>query len=211
MRRTLPKSSIYAVLSDACSAGRGNVETTRLLLEAGVKIIQYREKDFPMRQKYRECLAIKQLCREHGAFFIVNDDAGLAVACDADGLHLGQDDLPPEAARRVVGDEMVIGLSVSTIEEIDKALTIPGIDYLGVGPIFATSTKLDAPTPGGTALLEHALKRSSLPVVAIGGIRRINIGLLASRGCRYFAIISDLVGAEDLNKRVIELRDACSE
>ena len=211
MRKTIPETDIYAVLSDACSLGRGNVETSRLLLEAGVKIIQYREKDFPARRRYEECVAIRQLCSEHGACFIVNDDAGLAVACGADGLHLGQDDFPPEAARRVVGEEMIIGLSVSTPEEIDRALKISEIDYLGVGPIFATSTKHDAPAPGGITLLDYALKRSKLPVVAIGGIRRDNIGSLVRRGCKCFAIISDLVGAADLSQRVSDLRNSRSK
>ncbi|APV43893.1 thiamine-phosphate pyrophosphorylase [Dehalogenimonas formicexedens] len=209
MRPTLPQTDIYAVLSDACSQGRGNVETARQLLEAGIKIIQYREKDFPMRRKYQECLALRQLCREYRACFIVNDDAGLAVACDADGLHLGQDDLPPEAARRVIGQDMIIGLSVTTPQEIDKALIIPEVDYLGVGPVFPTSTKLNAADPGGIELVEYALKRIGLPVVAIGGITRENIGSLADLGCKCFAVISDLVGAPRIAQRVLEIRTSC--
>ncbi|XUX00830.1 MAG: thiamine phosphate synthase [Dehalogenimonas sp.] len=210
MRKTFLQTDIYAILSNACSGGRGNVETARLLLKAGIKIIQYREKDFPMRRKYDECVSISRLCHEHNACFIVNDDAGLAVACGADGLHLGQEDLPPDAARRVVGADMFIGLSVTTPEEIDKALTTPEVDYLGVGPVFATATKPDAAPPGGVALLEYALERSHLPVVAIGGITRENIGWLAERGCKSFAIISDLIGAEDLMQRVSDLRSAFS-
>ena len=199
---------MYAVLSDACSAGRGNVETARLLLEAGVKIIQYREKDFPMRRKYAECMAISQLCREHDSCFIVNDDAGLAVACDADGLHLGQDDLPPEVARKVIGEDMILGLSVTTPGEVDQALNNPAVDYLGVGPIFATATKPDAAAPGGIGLLEFALARSPLPIVAIGGINRNNVGLLAGCGAKCCAIISDLIGAGDVAQRVSDLRKA---
>ncbi|PPD57596.1 thiamine phosphate synthase [Dehalogenimonas etheniformans] len=210
MKKNLPQTDIYAILSDACSGSRGNVETARFLLKAGIKIIQYREKDFPMRRKYEECVAISRLCREYDACFIVNDDAGLAIACGAEGLHLGQDDLPSDAARRVVGADMLIGLSVATPEEIDKALTIPEVDYLGVGPVFATSTKPDAAPPGGVALLEYALKRSHLPVVAIGGINRENIGSLAERECKCFAIVSDLIGAEDLIQRVFDLRSAFS-
>lgn len=206
--RKLPETDIYAILSSAHCLGRGNIETARLLLEAGVKIIQYREKNYPMRRKYEECLAISQLCREDGACFIVNDDAGLAVACDADGLHLGQDDLTPQAARKVVGEDMILGLSVTTLDEIDQALADPAVDYLGVGPIFPTSTKPDAAVPRGIPLLEYALNHSSLPVVAIGGINRKNIGSLAGCGAKCFAIISDLVGAPDLAQRVSDLRGA---
>ena len=206
--RNLPQTDIYAVLSDAHCLGRGNLETARALLEAGVKIIQYREKNFPMRRMYGECIAINRLCREHGACFIVNDDAGLAAACGAGGLHLGQDDLPPEAARRVIGEDMILGLSVTSFDEIDTALKNPEVDYLGVGPVFATATKADAAPPGGMSLVEYAMKHSRLPVVAIGGITLDNIGTLAKLGVTCFAMISDLVGTADLSQRVSDLRNA---
>jgi thiamine-phosphate pyrophosphorylase len=208
--KNLPQTDIYAVLSSAHCLGRGNIETARSLLEAGVKIIQYREKDFPMRRKYEECLEIKRLCLRHDACFIVNDNAGLAVSCDANGLHIGQEDLPPEAARKVIGEDRLLGLSVTTREEVDLALKNPAIDYLGVGPIFATATKPDAAAPGGIDLMKYALSRSPLPVVAIGGITRDNIGLLAVQGAACFAIISDLIGSEDLHQRVAEFRDRLS-
>ena len=208
LRKSLPETDIYAILSSAHRLDRGNVETARLLLEAGVKIIQYREKDFPLRRKYQECVAIRNLCRENDACFIVNDDAGLAVACDADGLHLGQEDLPPQSARKVIGEDMILGLSVTTFAEIDQALKNPVIDYVGVGPIFATATKPDAANPGGLPLLEYAVAHSPLPVVAIGGITRDNIGRLAERGAKCFAVISDLIGASDITQRVSDLRNA---
>jgi thiamine-phosphate pyrophosphorylase len=206
--RNLPQTDIYAVLSSAHCLGRGNIETARLLLEAGVKIIQYREKDFPMRRKYEECLVIRQLCLRYGACFIVNDDTGLAVACDADGLHVGQEDLPPEAARRVLGEERLLGLSVTTRDEVDQAVNNPAVDYLGVGPIFATTTKPGAAAPGGLELLDYAVRCSRLPVVAIGGIAIGNIGLLSQRGVTRFALISDLIGVPDIGQRVAGLRAA---
>ncbi len=210
--RRLPETDIYAVLSSAHSLGRGNVETTRLLLEAGVKIIQYREKGFPARRKYAECLAIRELCRESGACFIVNDDAGLALAVEADGLHLGQDDLPPAAARKIVGEEMLIGLSATTAAEIDEALELHTIDYLGVGPVFdATATKPDAAAPGGLKLLDYAVSRSRLPVVAIGGIRLDNVAVITRRGRIYLAMVSGLVGAEHIGQRVADIRNALSK
>ena len=207
--RHLPQTDIYAVLSSAHSRGRPNIEVARQLLEAGVKIIQYREKALPMRQKYAECLAIRELCRRHDACFIVNDDAGLAVAVGAGGLHLGQDDLPPAAARKIIGEEMILGLSVTTPGEVDETAGLSTIDYLGVGPIFdATPTKPDAATPGGLALLDYCLSHSDLPVVAIGGIRLANVAELTRRGAMCLAMVSDLVGAEDLKQRVSQIRDA---
>lgn len=205
----MPDTDIYAILSSAHSRGRSNIEVAQQLLDAGIKIIQYREKDFGMSRKYAECLAIRDLCREYDACFIVNDDAGLAVAVGADGLHLGQDDLPPPAARRIIGEEMLLGISVTTPSEVDEAAKLTGIDYLGVGPIFdATATKPDAAAPGGLDLLDYALQRCHLPVVAIGGIRLANVADLTRSGARCLAMVSDLVGAEDIRQRVAQIRSA---
>ncbi|AKG53130.1 thiaminphosphate pyrophosphorylase [Dehalogenimonas sp. WBC-2] len=191
--------------------GRGNVETAKQLLEAGVKIIQYREKSFTSRQKYIECTAIRELCCRHDACFIVNDDPYLALEVKANGLHLGQDDIAPEAARRIIGDEMLLGFSVTRPGEIDRAADTDVIDYLGVGPVYATSTKKDAATPGGRSLIEYALKHSELPVVAIGGIRLEHVAELTCQGVCYIAMVSELVGAADIGKRVADIRAAIAE
>ena len=206
--RALPDTDIYAILSSSHSLGRGNVETTGKLLAAGVKIIQYREKEFPLRRRYEECLSIRSLCRQYGACFIVNDDAHLALAAGADGLHLGQEDLPPEAARLIIGGEMILGYSVTTPAEIDRAAALGGIDYLGVGPVYATATKKDAAAPGGLALLDYAFSYSRLPVVAIGGIKLEHVAELTRCGVRYIAMVSELVGATDIRQRVADVRDA---
>ena len=212
VKRLLPDTDLYAILSSAHSRGRGNIETARLLLEAGVKIIQYREKDFPPRQKHAECLAIRELCREFSVCFIVNDDALLAKSVAADGLHLGQGDLDPAAARKIIGDDLILGHSVTTPAEVDHTLTLSTIDYLGVGPIFAaTTTKPDAAAPGGLELLDYALRHSHLPVVAIGGLRLDNIAGVARRGEVYLAMISDLVGAEDIGRQVADIRATISK
>ncbi|MEL7562285.1 thiamine phosphate synthase [Dehalogenimonas sp. 4OHTPN] len=208
-RNRLPETDIYAVLSSAHCRGRGNVETARLLLEAGVKIIQYREKDHPPAQNYSECRAIRDLCRQHGACFIVNDDAILARSVEADGLHLGQDDLVPKTARIIVGRQMLIGLSVSTVSQVDAAVNQTEVDYLGVGPIFeARTTKPDASQPGNLELLDYSLIRSKVPVVAIGGIGVENAAEVTARGRVTLAMISGLIGAEDIGQRVLEIRSA---
>ena len=207
----LPPTDLYAVLSDAHSLGRGNVRTAELLLQAGVRIIQYREKAFAYDRQLAECLEIARLCRAYDACFIVNDSLELALASGADGLHLGQGDTPPAEARQRLGPEKIIGWSVTAPEEVDRVLAMSGIDYLGVGPVYATGTKSDAAPPGGLELLDYALSRSTLPVVAIGGIDRFNIGELIRHGVVTCAMITELVGAGDIAGRVSKIRSAIAE
>src|ERR1035437_865882 len=109
--RHFPETDLYCITASQFSCGRSNLDVVGQMLDAGVKLIQYREKEFPKLQKYRECLAIRELCNQYQACFIVNDDPDIAMAVAADGVHLGQDDLPAKIARRLVGEEMLIGLS----------------------------------------------------------------------------------------------------
>ncbi len=111
MTRFFPQTDLYCLTASEYSLGRTNQEVVKQMLEAGVKLVQYREKEFSKLQKYHECLAIRDLCAQYQACFIVNDDPDIALAVEADGLHLGQDDLPVEVARKIVGGEMLIGLS----------------------------------------------------------------------------------------------------
>lgn len=176
-------TDIYGITADEYSLGRGNVETVRLMVAAGVKVIQYREKDKTAREMYDECLAIRELTRSGGITFIVNDHVDLAVAVEADGVHIGQDDLPPEKARQLVGDEMIIGLSTHSPAQAQAAMGIADIiDYIGVGPIFATNTKKDVCEPVGLEYLEYVAGHIALPFVAIGGIKEHNIGLVHAGG-----------------------------
>jgi thiamine-phosphate pyrophosphorylase len=172
------------------------------MLEAGVKLIQYREKTFTAREKYRESLAIRALCREHTAFFIVNDDPDLALAVEADGVHVGQDDLPAKAVRRLVGGKMLLGVSAATPSQAEEAAASGVVDYLGVGPVYTTATKKDACAPVGLDFLDYAVRTSGLPVVAIGGITRDNAAEVMRHGAACVAIISDIVGAEDIAARI---------
>lgn len=200
-------TDIYGITADEYSLGRGNVETVRLMIEAGVKVIQYREKDKSARQMYEECQAVRKLTRSHGVTFIVNDRVDLAVAVGADGVHIGQDDLPPEKAREVVGDDMIIGLSTHSPEQADAAMGIAGIiDYIGVGPIFATNTKKDVCEPVGLAYVEYVVSNISLPFVAIGGIKEHNIGLVRAKGARIICPVTEIVGAPDMAAKVSAIR-----
>jgi len=200
-------TDIYGITADEYSLGRGNVETVRLMVEAGIKVIQYREKDKSARQMYEECLAIRELTCTSGVTFIVNDHVDLAMMVEADGVHVGQDDLPPEKVRQLVGDEMIIGLSTHSHAQAQSAQSIAGIiDYIGVGPIFATKTKKDVCEPVGLEYLEYVANNISLPFVAIGGIKERNIGLVRARGARIISLVTEIVAAQDIPAKVDAIR-----
>ncbi|MHB0912755.1 MAG: thiamine phosphate synthase [Armatimonadota bacterium] len=202
-------TDIYGITADEYSLGRGNVETARLMAEAGIKVIQYREKDKSARRMYEECLAIRELTEKSGVTFIVNDHVDLAVAVEADGVHVGQDDLPPEKVRRLVGDEMIIGLSTHSPAQARAAVEIAGIiDYIGVGPIFATKTKKDVCSPVGLEYLEYVAKNIDLPFVAIGGIKEHNIGLVRAAGAGIISLVTEIVSAKDIAAKVSAIRSA---
>ncbi len=203
---------IYAITGDGFSRGRSSAEVVRQLLAAGVKVIQYREKEKPSRHMYEDCLVIRDLTRKASATFIVNDRVDLAMAVDADGVHVGQEDLPPERVRELVGPAMVIGFSTHTAEQARAAEKMAGvIDYIGVGPVFATGTKKDASAPVGLTLVEYVAGNIALPFVAIGGIREENIGEVRRHGAATIALVSDIVGAADIAAKVAALNAVLAE
>ena len=148
-------------------------EIVTIVLSSGVRCIQYREKDKSRRDIYREALILRKLTNEFGAVFIVNDYTDIVLAVNADGVHLGQDDLPLKEARKILGKEKIIGISTHSIEEAIAA-EAGGADYIGFGPIFHTATK-DAGKPKGIAALREIKKLIKIPVVAIGGIKTENL------------------------------------
>lgn len=197
---------LYGITAERFSMGRRNLEVVRDMIAGGVKIIQYREKrpHKSFRQMLDECRAIGALAREAGVVFIVNDYVDIALLTDADGVHVGQDDLPVPEVRRLIGPDKLIGLSTHTPEQAREAREM-GADYIGVGPIFATRTKEDVCDPVGFSYLEHAARHSRLPFVAIGGIKRHNIEEVVQRGARTVCLVTEIVGAEDIAGRVKEL------
>ena len=134
------KADIFGITAEEYSLGRSNIDIVARMIAAGIRVIQYREKEKSDRQQYEECLKIRKITREAGVTFIVNDRVDLALLVGADGLHLGQDDVPPERARKLVGDTIFIGLSTHSPEQAEAALK-QDVDYIGVGPIFATNTR----------------------------------------------------------------------
>ncbi|CAK7062801.1 MAG: Thiamine-phosphate synthase [Desulfovibrio sp.] len=203
----LPQTDIYAITDSNLSLGRSVEEVVAALLAAGVKIVQYREKKKKAGEMLRECEALRAMTKEAGAFFIVNDHIDIAMLVGADGVHVGQDDLPVEQVRRLVGPDCVIGLSTHSPEQAAAAIAC-GADYIGVGPIYATQTKEDVCAPVGLEYLEYVAQNIALPFAAIGGIKRHNIAEVAKRGAKCCCLVSELVGAEDIAGRVAEVRKA---
>ena len=202
--KRLQEDPIYAIMGEALSLGRKNVEVAKALLDSGVKIIQYREKHKTWSEKYAEGKAIAALCHERNATFIMNDSVDLAIACGVDGIHVGQDDAPVEIVRSLAGPDVFIGLSTNTVEEL-KGAVAAGADYVGFGPMFPTRSKADANEVVTADSIDFAL-RLPLPVVTIGGIGRDNIRAVYEQGFRSFAMISALVSQADIAAAVGELR-----
>ncbi len=196
----------FYFITDRRLSVNGIFEDVREALEAGVKIIQYREKQLPTRKMYEEGIEIGKLCRKYGARYIVNDRIDIAMATDADGVHIGQEDMPLEIARNLMPDA-IIGVSCSNLEEAIKAER-GGADYLGVGPIYRTSTKEDAGAPTGIEILGEIKRNVNIPIVAIGGITLENVRKLIEAGADSVSAISAVIGektGENVAKFVKEM------
>lgn len=210
MAKILPNmTDLYALTDSRLSLGRSVEEVTRALLAAGVRIIQYREKKMKGGAMLEECRIMRRLTREAGACFIINDHIDLACLVDADGVHVGQDDVPVPEVRSLLGPDKIIGLSTHSPEQAAAAAAV-GADYIGVGPIFATQTKEDVCAPVGFEYLDWAAANAGLPFVAIGGIKEHNIAEVVRHGARCCALVSEIVGAPDIEEKIRNLRRAVS-
>lgn len=196
MSRTPPDLSLYLVLGAGDTGRRPFEEVVLAAIEGGVTLVQLREKDASTRVQLEHALRLKALLHPRGIPLIVNDRIDVALAAKADGVHLGQDDMPPLEARRLLGPDALIGLSVGN--EVEAAGADPAlVDYVGLGPAFATGTKGDAGTaigPGGVAALH---RKVGLPSVAIGGIGAGNAGELSGTGVEGVAVVSAICAADD--------------
>ncbi|ERN40930.1 thiamine-phosphate pyrophosphorylase [Rubidibacter lacunae KORDI 51-2] len=163
-------------------------------LQSGVTLVQYRDKDSTDRSRLEQARQLRDLCHRHNALFIINDRVDLALSVDADGVHLGQQDLPIAVARRLLGPQRLIGCSTTNPEELARALA-EGADYLGVGPVFATPTK-PGKAPAGFDYVRHAAARCSRPWFAIGGIDASNVGEVVRAGARQVAVVRAIVAAD---------------
>ncbi len=205
--RAALNTDLYGITAEEYSLGRGNVQVVAEMLESGVRLVQYRAKEKELGAKYRECREIRRLTREAGAVFIVNDHPDLAAMVGADGVHLGQDDYPIESVRRLVGDEMIIGVSTHSPAQAREAMRL-GADYIGVGPLFRTFTKKNVCEPVGLEYLDFAASGVSIPFVAIGGIKVHHVADVRRRGARCMAIVTEIVGAPDIRRKIAEIMTA---
>lgn len=196
---------IYPI-TDTKISGLSHAEQVSRLIEGGAKLIQLREKHLSPREFFRDARQALLIARAAGVRVIINDRVDLALALKADGVHLGQSDLPPEAARRLLGPRAVVGYSVHSVEQARAAAALP-IDYLGIGPVFATSTK-ENPDPiiGLEGLLQARKEAADIPLVAIGGITLDSISRVLDAGADAVALISSLLqGSSQIPARLKEL------
>lgn len=204
-KRVKLDADLYCITAEEYSQGRDNIQVVESMIRAGIKIIQYREKEKKQQQKYLECLKIRQLTKDAGVTFIVNDDIDIAMLVKADGVHIGQDDLPIEKVRELVGAEMIIGLSTHSPDQARDAVQ-RGADYIGVGPIYRTFTKKDVCEPVGLEYLEYVVRNIDIPFVAIGGIKEHNIEEVVCRGAGCVALVTEIVGAESIEDKIKSIR-----
>ncbi len=184
------------------TAQRDNLlEIIEDILIAGVRIIQHRFKTGTDKDHLQEAIQIKNLCKRYNSLFIINDRVDIALASNADGIHLGQDDIDLRTARKLLGYSKIIGISANNAIEISKALK-EGCDYIGIGPVFETATKKEK-KPLGIEKIKTLTKDLNIPWFAIGGVNTNNISYLKSNGFKKFALVSQLMNSEDPKKDAI--------
>lgn len=196
---------LYVITDEGISHGLSHVEIARKVAEGGADVIQLRDKARTSKDMLSIAIQIKEITRSAGIRFIVNDRLDLARAADADGVHLGQEDLPVPFARRVAPKGFIIGTSVRTVQEALLAES-EGADYIALSPIFDTPTKSDAGPGKGLEMLKEIKSAVSIPVIAIGGIGKGNVRQVMDAGADGVAVISAIVGQKDIVKATAEMR-----
>lgn len=207
----LKKIDFYFI-TDSVLTKKSVMEDVESALSAGVKIIQYREKNKSTREMAEEAALIKKMCGGK-AIFLVNDRIDIALAAKADGVHIGQDDMPYHTARLLLGKKRIIGITAHNAEEAVLAEK-DGADYIGASPVFHTKTKPDAGKHGGLELIEEISKKVRIPVVAIGGINLNNVASVIEAGADSAVAISAVVASNNVEKecrRFIETISLCKE
>lgn len=199
--------SLYLVLDPDLCRPLGMVETARLAVAGGVTMVQLRDKDASPRQMIETGRALKEALAGTGVPLIVNDDLEAAIAIGADGLHVGQDDIDARAARRLIGQDMILGVSVET-EALAAAVDPAVVDYVGAGPVFATQTKPGHKPPVGLDGLARLIAATSLPAVAIGGLKTGHVEEVLKAGARGLAVVSAICGQPDPQAAAFELSEA---
>ena len=197
---------LYVITDEKVSRGRSHVQVAEAAIAGGADVLQLRDKEASGARLYRVALQLRKLTREAKVPFIVNDRLDIALAADADGVHVGQADLPASVVRELMGPGRILGVSVDTAEEAIRAEK-DGADYLGVGPVFeARETKPDAGEPLGVDRIARIRRNCRLPIVAIGGIDAENALKVREAGADAAAVISAIVSADDISQATRRLK-----
>ena len=203
LQQKFHQAPLYAILDTALQSDLSPAALAGALLRAGVRVIQYRHKASFRRANFDECCALAELVHKAGGVFIVNDRADVAALCHADGVHLGQEDLPPEKAQRFLGQGRIIGYSTHNRAQAELAARLP-VDYIAIGPVFPTKTKKDPDPVVGLAIISEVRRITEKPLVAIGGITLDNAPSVLQAGADAVAVASDLLRDSNIERRVGE-------
>jgi thiamine-phosphate pyrophosphorylase len=195
----------YYFITDSKLSLAGNFNDVSMAVACGVRVVQYRNKNAKTREMYEEAVRLREICRD--TLFLINDRVDIALAVNADGVHLGQSDMPCGAARKLLGEEKIIGITVHNLAEAVQAESI-GADYLGVSPIFQTATKPDAGKPAGISLIEEIRAIVKIPLIAIGGIDHANAMDVIRAGADGLCAISSVVAKEDVKAEIKKFQDS---
>lgn len=188
--------SVYLVTDPRLPTERSLVEIVEASIRGGVNVIQFRDKQVGTRNMVETAKTLCDLCHRMGAYFLVNDRVDVALAVDADGVHVGQDDMPIGIARRLLGPDKLIGITVHNVDEMKKA-EMEGADYLSIAPVFATPTKPDHQNPLGLEGVKALAVHANKPLVAIGGINRSNAAAVIHSGAAGVCVVSAIISAVD--------------
>ena len=198
---------IYPITDKELAHKKDHLSILKELARGGASLVQIRDKSTPANKLLADLLRCADFASGRNLTLIIDDRCDLVLSCGADGVHLGLDDLPPKAARSILGEKCIIGYSMHSVSRVRNASSLP-IQYIGFGPVFATMTKRDAKPPVGLKKLELACRISTLPVVAIGGIGLSDIPGVLDSGAASAAVISALMSAPDIARRMEEFMEA---
>ena len=204
-KKMFERVDIYPVTCERLSAGRSDLEVLERVIQGGARIVQLREKDYSKRELYLLGRRFREITASNRVLLIINDHLDIALAVGADGAHLGQDDLPVEAARRIAPD-LIIGASAHGLDEA-LAAQADGADYINIGPIFETRTKEGVANYLGPDAIASIAPRINIPFTVMGGITESNIDQVLSRGARRVAMVTAVTQAPDIARKVRSLKD----
>ncbi len=203
----LDNKPLYFVTDHHLTGGRSQLEVVEAALKGGVRLVQYRDKELSHSEFKREAGEALRLCRLYGAILLLNDRVEIAQKIGADGVHLGQEDMPPTLAREILGPQAIIGLSTHNRQEVLDSQSQP-LSYINIGPIFPTQTKDHSAYPAlGLGLVLQLATLNRFPFTTMGGIKRHHFGSLFSQGIRTVAMVTEISLAPDVEQRVRELLD----